>query len=85
MLQRPVILNLPAQGCLTYCFTAIFRLNPNESSKRQKISKLTLFGSFYIIAYGMCITVAFLITQQQYVISVGSLPHSLNTLGVNEV
>lgn len=38
-----VIVNLPAQGCLTYCFIVIFRHNSNESSKRQKISKLKFF------------------------------------------
>lgn len=43
-----VIVNLPAQGCLAYCFIVIFRHNPNESSKSQKISKLKLFGLFHI-------------------------------------
>lgn len=38
-----VIVNLPAQGCLTYCFIVIFRHNSNESSKSQKISKLKFF------------------------------------------
>lgn len=58
-----VIVNLPAQGCLTYCFIVIFRHSPNESSKSQKISKLKLFGLFYIITCGTCIAVAFLIMQ----------------------
>lgn len=31
-----VIVNLPAQGCLTYCFIVIFRHNSNESSKKPE-------------------------------------------------
>lgn len=76
-----VIVNLPAQGCLTYCFIVIFRHNSNESSKSQKISKLKLFQSFYTDTCGMCIAVVFLIVQQLCIIFVGSLPHSLSTLG----
>lgn len=78
-----VIVNLPAQGCLTYCFIVIFRHNSNESSKSQKISKLKFFQLFYMVTCGMYIAVAFLIAQQLCVIFVGSLPHSLNTRGVH--
>lgn len=77
-----VIVNLPAQGCLTYCFIIIFRRSSNESSKSLKISKLEFFQLFYMVTCGMCIAVAFLIVQQLCIIFAGSLPYSLNTLGV---
>lgn len=59
-----VIVNLPALGCPKYCFIVIFRRYPDKSTESQKTINLNLSELYCIISCGMCITAAFLITQQ---------------------